>query len=331
MSIKGALKKSANGLLSWFDLQIVRRSQFEGINQTLLPLEACPALAPDAVDFLQPSNPALQSLRLRYASHPASVHSQWSSDFISQHVDLQNFRADNAYVWQGPRFSESNYLMTAYYAKTADRLGIFDRLEEDGRFGAPAFRFNGKVVSRDLLDSVMEINFLQECFGTRKFSLLDIGAGYGRLAHRLSEAMPTANPIFCTDAVPESSFVCDYYLKFRRARAQTVPLDEVESLVERETIDIATNIHSFSECTTASIRWWLSLLHDAQIQYLWIVPNRSQKLFSSEVNGERIECSGLLADFGYKLRLSRPKYGTATAMERYGIGPTWYLLFELTK
>src|ERR1035438_6593542 len=120
-------------------------------------------------------------------------------------------------------------------------------------FGAYVFRFNGKVVSRDLIDSVLEINFLQENFGPRKLAVLDIGAGYGRLGHRLSEVMPSADPVFCTDGVAESTFICDFYLRYRKARARAIPVDEVESLVKDGGIDLATNIHSFSECTAQSI------------------------------------------------------------------------------
>ena len=291
--------------------------------------EPAPPFPLEAGAYLQWSNPRLAELRGRYATHPASVHSQWSPEFIAQKVDLKRFRADGAYVWQGPQFSENKYLMTAYYAKTTDRLGIFDGMIEDGIFGAYAFRFNGKVVSRDLIDSVMEINFLQENFGQRRLGVLDIGAGYGRLGHRLFEAMPSADPVFCTDAIAESTFICEFYLRYRKARSRAIPVDEVEALAKDGGIDLATNIHSFSECTQKSISWWLTLLRDAKVKHLFIVPNRNEELLSTEDDGKRLSCSGLLEQFGYRLRVKRPKYVNGTAMERYGIGPTWYLLFEL--
>ncbi len=328
LSIPSLARKAANGVLSLFDLQLVRRSTFASANRHVIE-EPPPPFPLESEAYLQWSNPYLEALRSRYARHPASVHSQWSPDFIAQHVDLRRFRADGAYVWQGPQFSENKYLMTAYYARTVDHLCIFDRMIEDGMFGAYAFRFNGKVVSRDLIDSVLEINFLQENFGSRKLAVLDIGAGYGRLGHRLSEAMPSADPVFCTDAVAESTFICDFYLRYRKTRATAIPVDEVESLVKDGGIDLATNIHSFSECTAESISWWLAILRNAGVKYLFIVPNRNEHLLSTEADGKRLSGSDLLAQFGYRLRLKRPKYVNGTAMERYGIGPTWYLLFEL--
>jgi 2-polyprenyl-3-methyl-5-hydroxy-6-metoxy-1,4-benzoquinol methylase len=66
-------------------------------------------------------------------------------------------------------------------------------LEEDDDFGAEVFDFHGKVVSRDLLDSIIEINFLDRHLGfssRRAVNVLDIGAGYGRLAHRMATAFP---------------------------------------------------------------------------------------------------------------------------------------------
>lgn len=328
MSVVSFLRKGANAVLSPFDLRLVRKKEFDSLTKSSLPEELHPALTAEQESYLQGSNPFLQSLRQRYGSHPASVHSQWSRDFIDKKVDFRTFRSDNAYVWQGRQFSDQTYLLTAYYAKTIDRLGIFDRLTEDGIFAPFTFRFNGKLISRDLIDSVLEINFLHECFGDRKMALLDIGAGYGRMAHRMSEVCPWIDPIYCTDAIPESTFLCDFYLKFRNARARAVPLDEIEALVKRGGIDIATNVHSFSECTRASISWWVALLREGGVKHLMVVPNRSDKILSTELDGKRLDVAEVFANAGYRLRLKRPKYGDATAMDRYGIGPTWYLLFE---
>jgi putative sugar O-methyltransferase len=129
-----------------------------------------------------------------------------------------------------------------------------ERLDEDGLFGAYTFDFNGeKLVSRDLLDSILEINFLDRHLGLARregFNLLDVGAGYGRLAHRLATAFPGTMRIYCTDAVSESTFLCEYYLRFRGLadRTEVVPLDEIEARLRTVRIDVATNIHSFSEC-----------------------------------------------------------------------------------
>ena len=51
-----------------------------------------------------------------------------------------------------------------------------------------------------------------------------------------------------------STFVSDYYLRFRNAsKAVVVPLDEIETWLTSQKVDIAINIHSFSECQLSAI------------------------------------------------------------------------------
>ena len=101
-----------------------------------------------------------------------------------------------------------------HMSKSIDHLNLLDVLHEDDRFGVEIFNFHGQTVSRDLLDSIIEITFLEKHFGflnRRDFNVLDIGAGYGRLAHRMATAAPNLGRYFCVDAVPESTFISDYY------------------------------------------------------------------------------------------------------------------------
>ena len=70
---------------------------------------------------------------------------------------------------------------------------------------------------------------------------------------------------------------------------------------------LSSPFHSFSECTAKSILWWLALLRNARVKYLFIVPNRNEHLLSTEADGKRMSGSDLLAQFGYRLRLKRPK------------------------
>ncbi len=64
-----------------------------------------------------------------------------------------------------------------------------------------------------------ELCFLERELGLRereRFSVLDIGAGYGRLAHRMAAAHAERLADYCcVDAVPESTFVSEYYLRHR--------------------------------------------------------------------------------------------------------------------
>ncbi len=50
--------------------------------------------------------------------------------------------------------NELSYALTAYYVESIDDGGLLDRLSEDGYSGNYLFTVNGRIVSRDLLDSV---------------------------------------------------------------------------------------------------------------------------------------------------------------------------------
>ena len=84
-----------------------------------------------------------------------------------------------------------------------------DKLVEDDYFGNITFDIDGKLVSRDLLDSLVEIYFLDRHLGLASaapgLTVLDIGAGYGRLAHRILSALPSATRYLCSDAIAEST------------------------------------------------------------------------------------------------------------------------------
>jgi hypothetical protein len=59
---------------------------------------------------------------------------------------------------------------------------------------------------------------------------------------------------YCVDAVPESTFLCEYCLRYRgvEGAASVVALDELERLPV-DGLDLAVNIHSFSEMSIAAI------------------------------------------------------------------------------
>jgi len=141
--------------------------------------------------------------------------------------------------------------MVSYYAaRSADQLGFFGRLAEDRFFGVHTFTIDRRLISRDLLDSISELSFLEHHLGLSQRSnvrMLDIGAGYGRLAHRATTGMPSVKSYLCADAIPESSFVCEFYLEYRRVndRARMVPLEEVESAIEEAPVDVAVNGTAF--------------------------------------------------------------------------------------
>ena len=195
-----------------------------------------------SVDYaaLRATNPELQALRQRYAGLTGGTPPVWAPGYVTPE-DVLYFRGDNCYVWQ---FQANNtpekHALTYSYLKTIDTLRLLDILTEDGDYGVFTFPTadtdqdgNKRFVSRDLLDSVCELLFLERTLQISRqpgLKVLDIGAGYGRLAYRAVTALSNIDTYFCIDAIPESTFICSYYLS-RKAR----------------------NVHASSRWTTNSI------------------------------------------------------------------------------
>jgi Methyltransferase small domain len=334
-----------NRLLAPIGVVLVSRSELAAAEaSTELPTAPPQAAIPtDARAYLVATNPRLTELRRRYAGHPATAASRWAPDFVGKHVEMSSFRGDNPYVWSSRdayvnvngrklRFATRaiNYVLSAYYVREHDQVGVLRNSTEDGLFGAPLYLVDDRfTVSRDLLDSTLELNFLERHLGlsTRpQLHVLDVGAGYGRLGHRLVETFPSAR-VSCTDAVAESTFLSEFYLRFRGVddRALVIPLDELESLTPGE-IDLAVAIHSWSECPSGTISWWLDLIRELQIPHVMVVPNDGELLLSLEPNGDQHDFAPLLAERGYLRVAFEPKYGSSSC-QRLGAYPTHYHLF----
>jgi hypothetical protein len=331
------MKSQLIEVLKWW----LKRHRYEIIQSQLLyewqktprtrPSHSCTSLPEDATSYLQPNNPRLRELQARYSAfhHDVTIPLVWTDTHVSPE-DLLHFRGDNAYVWQlrGLNMNVMAYALTAYYVNSMDKLGLLDKLEEDHLFGIYCFNIDNRLVSRDLLDSIIEIYFLEKHLGissSKNLAMLDIGAGYGRLAHRVVNALPNVVEYLCTDAFPVSTFISEFYLRYRNMeeRAKVIPLDELEHTLQKHAVDIAVNIHSFSECRIPAIEWWLSILAKYGVPNLMIVPN-SPELRTND----GIDFGGLVEKHGYKLIAKDPKYCDPIVQE-YAINPSWHYLFEL--
>lgn len=297
------------------------------------------SLPPGAEDYLQPSNPRLLELRQEYTTFggPVAAHYQWAKKKISWDIPLSSFRGDCAFVYQRRENTPANFVLSAYHILASGNAWLLDKLDEDGLFGAQVVPVNGDLkVSRDRIDSVLEIAYLDKLLNlsdrTEK-TILDIGAGYGRLGHRLTQAFPNVR-VLCTDAVPESTFICEYYLKFRCAspRSRAVPLHELSAALEQNRVDIAVNIHSFSECTSGAIKWWLDILRKHTVRFLLIVPNAlgngGTQLLSREPGETFHNFLGLVEASGYERVAIDPKYDNPELQRYGGVSPTCYHLFR---
>jgi hypothetical protein len=333
MGLKGRIRRRSNDLLKRYGFEIVpTESLYEWQRNAVHgPSWHNCSLPDEALDYLKPANPRLTELQRRYHAFGGDVTIPlfWNDAHVKPE-DLAHFRGDNAWVWQvrGKNSNVLAYAISFYYLKSLDRLGLLDKLTEDENFGNFVFPIGGRRVSRDLLDSLAEIYFLdRHCrIGSRSgFRVLDVGAGYGRLAHRMVSALSGLDQYYCTDGIAASTFVSEYYLRFRRAhKAVVVPLDEIETMLEEHSIDLAVNIHSFSECSLQAIEWWIRLLSKHRVRNLMIVPNdRGGRLLTND--GQ--EFLPLLERYRYQTVVKEPKYLDPVVQE-FGVYPSWHHLLE---
>jgi hypothetical protein len=135
------------------------------------------------------------------------------------------------------------------------------------------------------------------------------------------------------DAVARSTFLCEHYLTHRNVleRVTVVPLDEIDAHLAAHPVDVAMNIHSFSECTAAAVGWWLSFLKRHGVRHLLVVPNRrsgcESRLSGVEANGSHSDLEPVFSGHGYRRVLVAPKFADPT-VQAYGVTPTWYHLFD---
>ncbi len=320
--------------LGRFDLTLQRRSRMEELGFIDDPTSGNVAVPPGADEYLRRDHPRLVELAEAYSGHPASGHTQWTDEFVATDIDLMAFRGDNAYVSQRLGTTEASYAIATDYVRHHDPACLFSQLEEDGLFGAVTFDIDGQVVSRDLLDSILELNFLHTHLGVldgRPRTILDIGAGYGRLAHRLATVAPHVTYL-CTDAVPTSTFLCEYYTGFRDLpNVEVIPLHELDTALEGRQVDLALNVHSFSEMPYGAIEFWLGLVARLEIPDLFTVPNVENTLISREdaheANTGR-DVEPLLAELGYEFTVRQPKYADSPIAQTYGVFPAWHWLLR---
>ncbi|MBA3652807.1 MAG: putative sugar O-methyltransferase [Actinobacteria bacterium] len=283
-------------------------------------------LPPGATEKLRPNHPRLLELRERYArcGVPMGQRTMWRPQYLESELTLARFRGDNSYVWQFRNIGDDarfKYFVYLRDLESRDPRNLVTTLGEDGLFGCWTFEYPGHpTVSRDLLDSVNEIYFLNRHTGVLDQPgavVLDIGAGYGRLAHRLVKAAPGLGTYICVDAVAESTFLCEYYTRFRGVAdtVDVVPLDEIDARIIGQPVDIAVNVHSFSEMSTAAIEGWLEVVAATGAHWLLVVPNDNEQLLTFEDDGERKDFSALPARYGYELTANEPIFPDPTVRQ----------------
>jgi SAM-dependent methyltransferase len=299
----------------------------EGTADTATPLP------PGAAEELVSDNPRLVELRRRYEriDGPLVQHTFWTEQYRTVDLDLAYFRGDNAFVWQQRRMGDLRLKLYLYlqYLEQLDERKLLWELGEDGAFGCWTYDYADRPrVSRDLLDSVNELYFLERVWGLfdrSGFGVLDIGAGYGRLAHRMATGVPGLGRYYCVDAVPESTFLCEYYLRYRgvEGAATVVPLDELDR-VPVGGVDLAVSVHSFSEMSGAAIAEWMRVLVTKQVPGLLVVPNDPEGLLSVEADGSRRRAEHLITDAGYERAAHEPIFLDRNLPELVGVDDQYF-------
>ena len=331
--VRGWLRRKAKSGAARAGFMVSRLDE-EGRKYVAVTHNDAVPLPPGAEAELTADNPRLIELQTAYdgLDVAAAVHTQWRRSFLNKNLSMAWFRGDNAYVWQFRQLGKAARLrmyLAMLDVAERDKLGLFDKVNEDGRFGCWTFEFGDKPsISRDLLDSINEINYLDEQMGLASIKglrVLDIGAGYGRLAHRMSTALPNLEAYDCIDGVATSTFLCEYYTRYREApnSVRVVPLTQHESL--GESYDVCVNVHSFSECSLEAIRWWLDRIAERKIDWLLIVPNTPDELRSTELDGSMLPFRQDVLARGYELVDDRPIHQSDELRELIDLHDRFYL------
>ena len=211
-----------------------------------------------------------------------------SSDYVLSSFNT-NFRGENAFVWQ-EQLGDNKETYIEYYKiiKSIDKDNLLNKTFECGSYGCKSYDFDNIKISRDLLDSILEIYFLKSFFpNLNELSLLEIGGGYGRLCKRYLDCIPNSK-YYITDAIPQSTFFSKLYLNGKND--SVINLYDIPEKIKTLKIDIAVNIHSFPECNINDIEWWIKLINSNKIKYIFYVPNNPQSTpeFMPSNTGESI-------------------------------------------
>jgi SAM-dependent methyltransferase len=183
-------------------------------------------------------------------------------------ASLPNFCADALYV-------EQKTQTQADFDRVADFVCEHGQVDRDGK--TRDAEFGGIVrntralgnVTRMWIDSNVEVDFVRRNLGfLSDLSVLDVGAGYGRLA---ASMRPLVCRYCCVDPVPISTIVSRFYLAKHRPSVEVFSMDEFAEEAPEIAIDLAVNVHSWSECSIPEVSRWVSALHDLEIPWLFTV------------------------------------------------------------
>jgi SAM-dependent methyltransferase len=235
-----------------------------------------------------------------------AMWAQWQ-EVVRQSRPL--FCKDRVYVAQAeylPEFEE-----VAEYVMTHNPVDLDGRIRDAEFGGLVGVTKAAGPVTRMWLDSNIEIDFLRRHLGLRHVKVLDVGAGYGRLAAAMWELV---DAYYCVDAVPISTELCHKYTERFGWGIEVLSLPDFVRRADALEIDLAINVHSFNECSLAQIARWLDVLREMRVPWLFTVSHGDH-----------------LAYFSYDLKSWRPLLGQEydlVAEEFIGLGKCPHALWK---
>ena len=102
-------------------------------------------------------------------------------------------------------------------------------------------------------------------------------------------------------------------------------MDEIESALRDQPVELALNIHSFPECRQEAIAWWADLLARYHVRHLMVAGNLDDDRL---VTADGHDSLPVLEKSGYRIIAKEPKYRDP-AVQEYGALPCWHHLLEL--
>ncbi|WP_028063237.1 putative sugar O-methyltransferase [Solirubrobacter soli] len=216
---------------------------------------------------------------LRYFTFQWTLRTAWRDPqflFLARHLGPRTLGACaregvdvSDAAWEGIPWSKQDRWLYAYivrllaeYARRNDPLGAM-RLDEPLIGDPPPVRHRGRVLSQDLSNSVLEVNAMARAFGSdAPSSILEIGAGYGRVAYVLLSLFPDAT--YTIVDIEPAQTIQRWYLShfFAPERLRFLSPDQIDEIVPGS-IDLGVAISSLHEMTKEQVADYLQLFDRA--------------------------------------------------------------------
>lgn len=163
----------------------------------------------------------------------------------------------------------------ADYVRRRDRMKLFSSIEEPMLGNPFSIRYRGRIISQDLLNSMLEFYSATEASRIKQDigSVAEIGAGYGRLAYVFLKALSKST--YCIIDIPPALYISQEYLsqlfpgerifrfrpfssfadirqEFESSRVRFLMAHQIE-LLPQKSFDLVLNVSSFQEMSRDQI------------------------------------------------------------------------------